>query len=132
MLIVLPVFTLFSCEAKKHRQQLVYKINNSYFYLGRYCVKQLSLREDNALFNQGENLIIVVDNKNTCVKKFSQFISSNIGEKIQVFFKGKEITHPTRIVSAMNFNYGEFYQAVSEPEVARDIINAYENPRDSL
>ncbi|CNE39065.1 Uncharacterised protein [Yersinia bercovieri] len=127
ILSTLSLLILSSCTTKNEPRLLVYKINNEYFPLEKTCVEQVSLREDKSLFYKNDNLIIELDNKKECVKQFSTFINSNIGEKMQTLFNGYQIYPETKIVSALFFVNGLYYQAVANRAVALAIVNEYAN-----
>lgn len=124
---ILSLFILSSCTIKSEPRLLVYKINNEYFPLEKKCVEHVSLRENRPIFYLNDNLIIELDNTKKCVQQFAEFISSNVGERIHTSFDGYDIIPATKIVSAMHFKIGFFSQAVTNREVALEIVKEYAN-----
>ncbi|HEG0622579.1 TPA: hypothetical protein SB604_004068 [Yersinia enterocolitica] len=122
---ILCVSLLSSCTTKNGQRLLVYKINNDYFRLDKKCVERLYLRENRPIFYINDNIMMELDNKKECVQQFSNFINSNIGEKIHTSFNGYYIVPATKIVSAMYFDSGVFSQAVTKKDVALEIVKAY-------
>lgn len=122
---ILCLSLLSSCATKKEQQLLVYKINDEYFSLDKECVERVYLRENRPIFYLNDNVIIELDNKKECVQQFADFISSNIGEKISMLFKGTEIAPATRIMTAMRFDNGFFSQGVSNKKMALEIVKGY-------
>lgn len=112
-------------QQKNEQQLLVYKINNEYFSLDKKCVERVYLRENRPIFYLNDNVIIELDNKKECVQQFSKFITSNIGEQMEIRFKGVEIVPVTWIRSAMLFDNGMLSQAVTKREMALEIVKGY-------
>lgn len=127
IIIFITLFILSACATKDEQRLLVYKINNNYYTLEKNCVERISLREDRPAFSRNDNLVIELDNQKECVQLFSKFISSNIGGRIHTLFDGYEIYPATKIVSAIHFSNGLFYQVISERKVALEIVKAYAN-----
>lgn len=124
---ILCVAFISSCATKNRQRVLVYQINDNYFPLGKNCVERVYLRDDKPMFYLNKNIIIELDNKNECVRKFSKFINANIGKQMHISFNGYDIMPVTKIVSEMNFDSGIVSQAVSKKEVALEIVKAYAN-----
>ncbi|HDL8800876.1 TPA: hypothetical protein PXS66_004036 [Yersinia enterocolitica] len=122
---ILCLSLLSSCATKNEQQLLVYKINNEYFSLDKKCVERVYLRENRPIFYLNDNVIIELDNKKECVQQFSKFITSNIGEQMEIRFKGVEIVPVTWIRSAMLFDNGMLSQAVTKREMALEIVKGY-------
>ncbi|EOI6417349.1 hypothetical protein ACN0I2_002484 [Yersinia enterocolitica] len=122
---ILCLSLLSSCATKNEQQLLVYKINNEYFSLDKKCVERVYLRENRPIFYLNDNVIIELDNKKECVQQFSNFITSNIGEQMEIRFKGVEIVPVTWIRSAMLFDNGMLSQAVTKREMALEIVKGY-------
>ncbi|CFR07351.1 MULTISPECIES: hypothetical protein [Yersinia] len=122
---ILCLSLLSSCATKKEQQLLVYKINDEYFSLDKKCVERVYLRENRPIFYLNDNVIIELDNKKECVQQFADFISSNIGEKMSMLFKGAEIAPATRIMTAMHFDSGILSQGVTKRNIALEIVKGY-------